>query len=168
MAGNLETRDDASPHEGSTLRLLLDTMSRLSLARSLAEIQVIVRSSARKLLASDGANFILRDLDECYYVDEDAIAPLWKGQRFPLEACVSGWAMVNRAAVTIEDIYADERVPHEAYQPTFVKSMIMVPVRRSDPLAAIGSTGRSPSRCHPGRAEPRPGLPTAWRCRWNM
>ena len=43
-----------------------------------------------KLVGADGATFVLRDGDCCYYVDEDAISPLWKGQRFPLEACISG------------------------------------------------------------------------------
>src|SRR5581483_9662786 len=82
--------------------------------------------------------FVLRDDDKCYYVDEDAIEPLWKGQRFPLEQCISGWAMLNRQHVVIEDIYADERIPHEAYRPTFVKSLVMVPIRTLDPLGSIG------------------------------
>jgi diguanylate cyclase (GGDEF)-like protein len=81
---------------------------------------------------------VLRDGDKCFYVDEDAIAPLWKGQRFPLEACVSGWSMLHRTHVVIEDIYADERIPHDAYRPTFVKSLVMVPIRTLDPLGAIG------------------------------
>ena len=122
----------------STLELLLDSVSRLSLARTLAEIQEIVRTTARRLVRADGATFVLRDLKQCYYVDEDALTPLWKGQRFPLEACVSGWVMLNRAAVAIPDIYADDRVLQDAYRPTFVKSMVMVPVRHADPLAAIG------------------------------
>ena len=36
--------------------------------------------------------------NHCYYADEDAISPLWKGQRFPMSACISGWAMLNRQA----------------------------------------------------------------------
>jgi hypothetical protein len=39
----------------------------------------------------------------------------------------------------IPDIYVDERVPHEAYRPTFVKSMVMVPIRKVDPIGAIGN-----------------------------
>ena len=68
-----------------------------------------------------------------------AIEPLWKGSRFPLENCVSGWAMHHRESVVIPDIYIDERVPHEAYRPTFVKSMVMVPIRKVDPIGAIGN-----------------------------
>ena len=47
--------------------------------------------------------------------------------------------MTNRQAVAIPDIYADPRIPHEAYRPTFVKSMAMVPVHDPDPIAAIGA-----------------------------
>jgi putative nucleotidyltransferase with HDIG domain len=74
-----------------------------------------------------------------FYADEDAIAPLWKGQRFPLERCISGWAMLNRRSVVIEDIYKDERVAHEVYRPTFVRSLVMVPIRTLDPVGVIGS-----------------------------
>lgn len=90
-------------------------------------------------MGSDGATFVLRQGDHCFYLDEDAIAPLWKGKRFPLTACVSGWAMTHKTPALIEDIYADPRVPHDAYRPTFVKSLALVPVRTADPVAAIGN-----------------------------
>src|SRR5262249_24969509 len=108
-------------------------------ARTLEAIQLIVRRAARELTHADGATFVMRDVNLCYYADEDAISPLWKGQRFPMSACISGWAMLNRQAAVIEDIYADERIPHDAYRPTFVKSLVMVPIRRLDPLGAIGA-----------------------------
>ena len=82
---------------------------------------------------------MLRKGNHCYYADEDAIAPLWKGRQFPIETCISGWAMLNRQHVVIPDIYSDDRIPHDAYRPTFVKSLMMVPVRREDPIAAIGA-----------------------------
>jgi signal transduction histidine kinase len=47
--------------------------------------------------------------------------------------------MIHRETVAIEDIYADARIPHDAYRPTFVRSLAMVPVRRDDPIAAIGA-----------------------------
>lgn len=125
-------------HKRSTNELI-SVIQQLSLARSIEDIQKIVREAARRLTGADGATFILRDGYHCFYVDEDAISPLWKGQRFPMETCVSGWAMLNRAAAVIEDIYDDERVPVEAYRPTFVKSMAMVPIRMMDPIGAIGN-----------------------------
>lgn len=53
--------------------------------------------------------------------------------------CVSGWVMRHREAVVIPDIYQDSRVPQAAYRPTFVKSLVMVPIRRLDPIGAIGN-----------------------------
>jgi signal transduction histidine kinase len=120
-------------------RELVAAIQRLSLARSIPEIQEIVRSAARWLTAADGATFVLRDGTRCYYADEDAISPLWKGQRFPMSSCISGWSMLNRRPAVIEDIYADSRIPHDAYRPTFVKSLLMVPIRTLDPVGAIGN-----------------------------
>jgi len=127
---------DSSPD--ATLQLL-DAIRRLAVASHLAEVQEIVRSAARDIARCDGATFVLRDGDQCYYADEDAVAPLWKGSRFPLEACISGWAMLNRQHVVIPDIYVDSRIPHEAYRPTFVKSLLMMPMRTPEPMGAIGT-----------------------------
>jgi signal transduction histidine kinase len=118
---------------------LVVVVQELSLARDLATVAAIVRRAARELTGADGATFILRDGDRCHYFDEDAIAPLWKGRKFPMTTCISGWAMIHRREAVIEDIYADPRIPHDAYRPTFVKSLAMVPVRRLDPIAAIGN-----------------------------
>jgi diguanylate cyclase (GGDEF)-like protein len=118
---------------------LMEAVQELSLARELEQVQHIVRSTARELVGSDGATFVLRDDNQCYYADEDAIEPLWKGSRFPIESCISGWTMLNKQPAVIEDIYADDRIPHAAYRPTFVKSLAMVPIRRIAPIGAIGN-----------------------------
>jgi signal transduction histidine kinase len=119
-------------------RLVL-AVQELSLARDLETIMSVVRKAARELTGADGATFVLRDGEKCHYAEENAIAPLWKGQRFPLSACISGWAMLNRQPAVIEDIYADQRIPHDAYRPTFVKSLVMVPIRAESPIGAIGN-----------------------------
>lgn len=119
-------------------KALIDALQRLALARDLEGVQEIVRVAARRLTGADGASLVLREGDNCYYVDEDAIGPAWKGKRFPLETCISGLTMLNRRSAVIEDIYADERIPHDAYRPTFVKSLAMVPIRSRDPGGAIG------------------------------
>ncbi len=59
------------------------------------QVVEIVRHAARELVDAEGATFVLRDEGQCYYVDEDAIQPLWRGQRLPLDACISGWAMLH-------------------------------------------------------------------------
>src|SRR5687767_5557573 len=117
---------------------LVGIVQDLSMARSVADVQAVVRTAARALTRADGATFVLRDGEYCYYADEDAIAPLWKGKRFPLSACISGWAMLNRQHTVIEDIYADPRIPHDAYRPTFVQSLAMMPIRQRAPLGSIG------------------------------
>ncbi|MBD2681790.1 MULTISPECIES: sensor domain-containing diguanylate cyclase [Nostoc] len=118
---------------------LIEVVRVLSLARTLEEIMAIVRKSARELTGADGATFVLRDGDQCFYADEDAIAPLWKGQRFPMSICIGGYTMRNCQPVVISDIYGDERIPFAAYQPTFVKSLAMVPIRMCNPIGAIGT-----------------------------
>lgn len=118
---------------------LADAIEKLARARTLNQVMGIVRRTARELTRADGITFVLRDGDHCYYADEDAIAPLWKGKRFPLVSCISGWVMSNREPVAIPDVFEDPRIPAPVYRATFVKSMAMVPVRDVDPIAAIGA-----------------------------
>lgn len=117
---------------------LIEAVQRLSSAHTMADITTIVKTAARRVTGADGACFVLRDEGKCFYADEDAIAPLWKGKRFPLEACISGWVMLNRQHALIPDIYLDSRIPHDAYRPTFVKSLAVVPIRSIGPVGAIG------------------------------
>jgi signal transduction histidine kinase len=154
MPSRLRQSREASPSAASAhtalylrgMERLVAAVQELSLARDLGTLMAIVRHAARQLTGADGATFILRDGDRCYYADEDAIAPLWKGRRFPMTACISGWAMLHRQHAVIEDIYADPRIPVEAYRPTFVKSLAMVPIRTLDPIGAIGNYWAAPHR----------------------
>jgi signal transduction histidine kinase len=117
---------------------LIQLIQQLSFCRDSAGVMAVLCDSARRLTGADGLTVVLRDGDLCHYVEEDAIAPLWKGRRFPLQACISGWCILNRRPVAIPDIYADARIPHEAYRPTFVRSLAMTPIRTEDPIGAIG------------------------------
>ena len=128
------------------MQRLVRAVQELSLARNLESVQRIVRSTARELTGCDGATFVLREEGKCHYVDEDAIAPLWKGKYFPLDACISGWTMLHRRPAAIADIYDDERIPADAYRPTFVKSLVMVPIRALEPVGAIGNYWASEHR----------------------
>jgi signal transduction histidine kinase len=119
----------SSPAYVRGMERLVVVVQELSLARDLATVAAIVRRAARELTGADGATFILRD----------AVGPLWKGRKFPMSACISGWSMIHRRQAVIEDIYADPRIPHDTYRPTFVKSLAMVPVRTLDPIGAIGN-----------------------------
>jgi hypothetical protein len=122
----------------TTYRRLDAVVCELAEATSLEDIVTIVTHAARQLVRASGATFVLREGDQCHYVDEEAIAPLWKRKRFPMSACISGWSMLHRQQAIIPDIYADARIPHDAYRPTFVRSLVMTPVGTSEPWAAIG------------------------------
>lgn len=134
---------------GAAAATLIDAVQKLSQVGRLEEIIDVVKRAARQITGADGATFVLRDGDFCHYVDEDAIGPLWKGRRFPIDVCISGWAMRHRQPTLIPDIVADARIPQEAYRPTFVKSLAMVPIRSLLPLGAIGIYWRETHRPTP-------------------
>ncbi|HWD48708.1 MAG TPA: hypothetical protein VG309_02200 [Rhizomicrobium sp.] len=60
-----------------------------------------------------------------------------------METCISGWCMLNDETAAIEDIFADARIPHDAYRKTFVKSLVTVPISRGEAIAAMGTYWRS-------------------------
>jgi GAF domain-containing protein len=126
-------------------------LSALKAAPTLTAIGVLVRTAAREVTGAEGATFVLRDGDMCFYAEEDAIAPLWKGQRFPMTECISGWAMLHRQSVSVPDIEQDDRIPLLAYRPTFVRSLLMAPINRAAPLGAIGAYWSRTGAQHPSR-----------------
>ncbi|WP_434133224.1 HD domain-containing protein [Sporomusa sphaeroides] len=139
---------DACPPSIRVMEKLLKVVQQLSATHDLQSVMDIVRHSVRQLTGSDGATFVLRDGNFCYYAEEDAISPLWKGLRFPMEICISGWVMQNRQPAIIEDIFEDKRIPIGVYQKTFVRSLAMVPIKSNDPVGAIGcywSESRTPT-----------------------
>lgn len=69
---------------------LIGVVRTLSQTRSVDGITAIMRDAARNLTGADGATFVLRDGDQCHYVDWNAIGPLWKGRHFPITACIGG------------------------------------------------------------------------------
>lgn len=136
--------------DGSAARILTlsQAMETLSLCRTMEDVAREVRTAARALTGADGITVVLREARMVRYIDEDAIAPLWKGRAFPIGQCISGLAMLGRETIVIEDTAADSRVPHELYADTFVRSMAMAPVRKSEPVAAIGAYWAVPRTPH--------------------
>jgi PAS domain S-box-containing protein len=122
-----------------SLTRLVGVMHDLARAESLDDIQSVIRTSARTTVGADGIALILRENGQVRYVEEDAIGPLWKGQRFPLSGCISGVAIRSGQPVVVEDIATDPRIPQQAYVGTFVRSLVMVPIRSEAPLGAIGA-----------------------------
>jgi len=110
----------------------------------LEQVMEVVRSAARQLVGADGVTLVLRDGDDCLYMEEDAISPLWKGRRFPMRLCISGWVMTLASPVVIPDVFLDARIPRDAYAPTFVRSMAMVPIGKERPIGTIGAYWDTP------------------------
>lgn len=111
----------------------------LAAAHSLADVVSILRTTARTIVGADGIAVILREDGDCFYAAEDAIEILWQGRRFPLDTCISGWAMLNNETAIVPDINLDPRVPVDAYRTTSMRSLVMVPIGSPEPVAALGA-----------------------------
>lgn len=107
-------------------------------AADLDAVLEVLRAQARAIADADGVTVVRREDDMVHYVGEDAISPLWTGQRFAIQACISGLAILAGEPIAIPDIARDMRVPHSAYLSTFVQSMAMFPIGRPTPVAALG------------------------------
>jgi PAS domain S-box-containing protein len=125
-------------------KALFNTAERLAHARSLDEVADVVRSTARNVTGAEGITFSTCDGEHCNPIAEDAVTPLRAGQLFKLSEYISRQAMIHGEPVVIPDLYADRRVPQELYRPTFVKSMVMMPVRAGAKEAAIGAYWSEP------------------------
>jgi GAF domain-containing protein len=53
--------------------------------------------------------------------------------------CISGWAMLAKQSVCVANIEMDDRIPIDAYRPTFVRSLMMVPIGHRRPVGALGA-----------------------------
>lgn len=133
------------------LQHLIGALKDLSSAHTIENVQHIVSTSARRLTNADGATMVLRDGDYCHYADENTIEPHLKGQIHHLTHCISGWVMLHNAPAVIPDVLSDDRIPVEIDQATSVKSLVMIPVTTTEPVAAIGSYWNQPH--HPPEIE---------------
>jgi PAS domain S-box-containing protein len=145
MAENLATErferlaaESALARNAARLDELRKIIESIAGVRDTSALMALISHTLRNLLGADGAALVLRDGNQCHYVDDDAIGPLWKGRRFPLDSCISGWVIQHAQPVALQDIATDPRIPHEDYRNTFVKSLAMVPIGRTQPIGAIG------------------------------
>lgn len=118
---------------------LQDLVRGLGALRSIQDVAQLVARTTRSLTSADGVSVVLREGDFCHYLEEDAVAALWKGQRFPASACISGWCIRTGQPAVIPDVFADDRIPHDVYRETFVQGMAMVPVGKGKAIAALGA-----------------------------
>jgi len=117
---------------------LTDTINQITSSFDLQALSNLACKAGRTFLGAQGCTLILRDKGQCLYLNEDAIAPLWKGMHFSLNYSVAGWVILHNQSAFISDITLDPRVPFELYRSTFVKSLSMIPIGRSGSIGAIG------------------------------
>ena len=118
---------------------VLNVAERLILAKSVDEVVSVLRDTVRAIIGADGIAIAVEASGYCTYVAEDAVSPLWQGQTFPIDHCVSGRAMLTDETIVIPDVRLDSRIPPEAYNATFVRSLVMVPIGKPVAIAALGA-----------------------------
>lgn len=118
---------------------VLNASERLAMAASVDEVVAVLRDTARAAVGAEGIAVVIENEGRCSYVAEDAVSPLWQGQSFLIDHCISGWAMRHGETVAIRDVWLDPRIPQDAYTPTFVRSLVMVPIGRPVPMSALGA-----------------------------
>jgi len=123
-------------------RKLIDALIELSAVQSVEALVMTLRCSARAIAKADGIAVARREGDRVAYVAEDAVEPMWAGRCLPIDACVSGQAMLARRPILIDDVRCDARVPCGAYAGTFVRSMAKFPI--GDATLAMGAYWAEP------------------------
>jgi len=100
----------------------------------------VLAKAARSHVGADGVTVVMRDGDRSRYLEENAIGALWKGRDFPMEECISGWAMQRNVQVVVPDICEDPRIPLPLYKTTFVRSLVMTPIEcAGEVVGALGA-----------------------------
>src|SRR5215470_15079748 len=65
--------------QNAAMKRLVGAVQELSLARTVATVQAIVRREARELTGADGATFVLREGDKCFYATKTRLRHYGKG-----------------------------------------------------------------------------------------
>ena len=127
----------------------------VKLLASCDAVQDVVRvlaGAVRSHVGADGVTVVMRDGDRSRYLEENAIGALWKGRDFPLDECISGWAMQRNTQVVVPDIRDDPRIPLPLYEATFVRSLVMTPIECAGEV--VGALGAYWSHvCEPSAGE---------------
>jgi hypothetical protein len=118
---------------------LAAAMGSLVGAESEEDVAAVLLGHGRAIAGADGIAVARREGEEVRYVGEDSIAPLWARRSFPIDACLSGTAMLQNRPILVPDILDDLRVSLATYAPTFVRSLLMLPVGSVRPRLALGA-----------------------------
>lgn len=120
-------------------KMMSDALGLLGRAGSVDDALEILRCHARAIGGADGVTLSRREGDTVLFVGEDAVAPLWTGQRFPIHDSISGLAMLERRPIYIPDVRADTRISIVPFHATFVASLAVFPLGRGEPVATLGA-----------------------------
>jgi len=135
---NVESSIERLSSQHAAMSRLVGVVQELSLARDLAGVMTIAKRAARALTDADGATFVLREGSTCFYADEEAVSPSWKGRHLVLGECAAGLSILSARPIAVEDVARDPRAAVAAYRSTAVKSLVMAPIRTAAPMGAIG------------------------------
>jgi len=118
---------------------IIEIVQALASCDAVDDVVRVLASATRTHVGADGATVVMRDGDRSRYLEEDAIGALWKGRDFPLDECISGWAMRNGEQVVVPDVREDPRIPQRLYEATFVRSLVMTPIECAGEI--VGALG---------------------------
>jgi len=134
--------DDAAYIQG--LERLVQIVQQLSATHDLATLLATVVRAARELTSADGASIAMRDGELGHHAEADPSAPLGAGLRFALDDELAGQVIRRGETVALDDAGGDPRLP--AAHRGFVRGAVIAPVRRGDPIGALGAYWTTPHR----------------------
>ncbi|HXY27596.1 MAG TPA: sensor domain-containing diguanylate cyclase [Acidimicrobiales bacterium] len=125
-----------TPHDERALRGLVTALQALVCCQDEAEILRVLTTGARRLADAELAALARRDGDQCRFVAEDAVAPRWHNRRVALGTSASGRAILQGRTLVIADVDAD---PDAGVfeRGGIVRSLVVVPLRPTDPIGSI-------------------------------
>jgi diguanylate cyclase (GGDEF)-like protein len=111
---------------------LVAVIQELSRIRDMRALHAVVSSAAHKLAGTVGAHIYL-------HAGSNGSVPIEPVGRAPVDVCIGKWVVQHRRPVLVSDIADELCIPAEPRRAQNVKSLLMVPIRRSNPIGAIGS-----------------------------
>jgi diguanylate cyclase (GGDEF)-like protein len=127
-----QRRSSRSQNDVPSVEHLVSVIQELSRIRDMRTLHTVVCTAAHKLAGTDSAHIYL-------HTGGQEGARVEAGGRPPVDICIGKWVVQHRRPVLVSDIADDLRIPAEGRNSHGAKSMLMVPIRRSNPIGAIGS-----------------------------
>jgi signal transduction histidine kinase len=136
---DLKSSGKALRDSNDRLEYLVHALKSLTASKTMEQMQEAITHSARNLVHSDSAALVMLEDGLCHHVAEDSSIRLWKGGKFSMDECVSGWSISHNKTAVIRDLASDSRVLTKHYASTPIKSLVMAPIFLDRPIGAIGA-----------------------------